>query len=540
MWSAPILNSMRQNGVRKAVAQRQVFTKADSKAEIFPEYVDNPGGFSKDILGIDLWEIQLQIALSVRDNPKTAVSACYSSGKTLLAAVLVLWWLFTRTPAMVVSTAPTDKQIRECLWYEIDRLHSEAKRRLGGKIQTKRARIDKNRRGMGFVGNKANSSSGVHSPENVLFIEDESAGIEAKVSSGFAGVTSSPSSRHLRIGNPMCDDGPFWDCFNNPVVASLWKTFFISAFDTPNVAAALAEVDQVEVDGKPTLEEAQRLLAALKARAITGNDSKVVVKGLCTPSWVAEQISELGTKHPNYIRRVLGKFWLQLDGSKVITQELLDLGIARWKSDEFLGDLSVCDVLSVDVAVGGADDTVLYKRCGRVTDFVDKWHPPKGCNDKWQAEKIIKWCVQLKPKRLVIDWTGTGRGVGNRVQEFKDENHAGLAGVEICLVNLGEKAFSDQYDRQSDEIAFAGRRALESDNPQAVALNPNDANLLKQLLWRSFHTNSKTQSLSVDSKRTLFELFSDSPDNADAWNLLFYRTKKEIDAQKKPTKVLVL
>lgn len=533
MWSAPILNSMRQNGVRKAVAQRQIFTRADTKAEIFPEFKDDPGGFSSQILGIDLWEVQLEIALSVRDNAKTAVSACYSSGKTLLAAVLTLWWLFTRTPAMVVSTAPTDKQVRELLWYEIDRLHSEAKRRLGGKIQTKRARIDKNRRGLGFVGNKANSSSGVHAPENVLFIEDESAGIEAKVSAGFAGVTSSPNSRHLRIGNPMCDDGPFWDCFNNPVVAALWKQFFISAFDTPNVKLCLSEAP--EDSGK---ELHQRLIAAHNARV--DKDCGVVVKGLCTPKWVAEQIAELGTKHPNYIRRVLGRFWLQMDGSKVITPDLIKLGTDRWNSDEFLGDLSVCDVLAVDVAVGGADDTVLYKRCGRVTDFVDKWHPPKGSNDKWQALKIIEWCVQLKPKRLVIDWTGTGRGVGNRVQEFKDDNHAALRDVEICLVNLGEKAFSDQYDRQSDEIAFAGRRALESDNPQAVALNPNDANLLKQLLWRSFITNAKTQTLSVDSKRTLMELFSDSPDNADAWNLLFYRTKQEIEAKKNPPKALVL
>lgn len=530
MWSAPILNSMRQNGVRKAVAQRQIITRTDSKAEIYPEYKDNPAGFSTDVLGIDLWEVQIAIACSVRDNPKTAVSACYSSGKTLLAAVLTLWWLFTRTPCMVVSTAPTDKQVRELLWYEIDRLHSGAKRRLGGKIQTKRARIDKQRRGLGFVGNKANTSSGVHAPENVLFIEDESAGIEQKVSSGFAGVTSSPSSRHLRIGNPMCDDGPFWSCFNDPIVAALWRQFFISAYDTPNVRAALA---RIPADG--TLTDDQRLLLALEMA-----EAEVVVKGLCTPEWVAEQIKEVGTKHPDYIRRVLGKFWLHLDGSKVVTQELVDLGVARWKSDEYLGDQSLCDVLAVDVAVGGADDTCLYKRCGRVTDFVDKWHPPKGCNDKWQALKIIEWCIQLKPKRLVIDWTGTGRGVGNRVQEFKDDGHHALADVEVCLVNLGEKAFSDQYERQSDEIAFAGRRALESDNPNAVALNPNDAALLKQLLWRGYTTNPKSQKLSADSKRTIADTYQDSPDNADAWNLLFYRTKKEIEAVKKPTRVLVL
>jgi phage terminase large subunit len=502
MWSAPILNSMRASAVRKTVAQRQIFTRSE-KAEIYPEYLEDPAGFSKDILGIELWEVQVEIACSVRDNPKTAVAACYSSGKTLLAAVLTLWWLFTRTPAMVVSTAPTDKQVKELLWYEVDRLHANARRRLGGKINSKRARIDKERRGLGFVGNKENTSSGVHVTKNALFIEDEAAGISPKVSSGFSGVTSSPNSRHLRIGNPICDEGPFWDCFNNPIVAALWKTFHISALDTPNVVAG-----------------------------------KQMVPGLCTREWVEEQRAEFGEKHPNWFRKVLGKFWFALDGSKVVTAELVEAGKQRWLSDEFLGSTDTCDVLSVDVAVGGDDDTVLYKLCSRIAMKVDNWHPPPGANAKWQAEKIIEWAERLQPRRLVIDFSGPGRGVGERVQEFQDAGR--IPEVEICLVNQGEKAYqSTHYERLSDELAFAARRALESDNPKCVAIDPTDEQLAKELTWRGYRVDARSQKLSVDSKRTIRDKYGDSPDSAEAFALLFFKTKQEVEEQANQTKVLV-
>lgn len=507
MWSAPILNSMRQSAVKKTVAQRQIFSRSDS-AEIYPEFADDPVGFARDVLGIELWEVQVQIAESVRDNPKTAVAACYSSGKTLLAAVLTLWWLFTRTPAMVVSTAPTEKQVVQALWHDVDRLHSEAKRRLGGKIFTKRARIDKNRRGLGFVGNSDNSTSGLHVKENALFIEDEAAGISPKVSAGFSGVTTSPNSRHLRIGNPICDEGPFWDCFNDPIESQLWKRFSISALDTPNVKAG-----------------------------------KVVTPGLVVLDWVEEQRRRYGTNHPDWIRRVLGQFWLQLDGSKVVTKELLELVKQRWASDEHLGDQTKCDVLSADVAVGGDDDTVLYKLCGRVVSYVDQWQPPGDLktNGKWQAKKIVEWATRLKPRRLVMDFTGPGKVVGEFVAEMKEQG--ALDGVELCLVCAGEKAFDSTYDRQSDELLWAGRRAMEADNPQAIAFDPvipAHVILMKELLWTGYQTDTKTQKISCDSKRTIRDKYGDSPDHRDAYNLLFFRTKAEIEAKKNPPKALVL
>ena len=39
-----------------------------------------------------------------------------------------LWYLYTRDPVAVLTTAPTHRQVKEILWREIRRLHASAKR----------------------------------------------------------------------------------------------------------------------------------------------------------------------------------------------------------------------------------------------------------------------------------------------------------------------------------------------------------------------------------------------------------------------------
>ena len=52
-------------------------------------YADNPLGYASDVLKIKLWAKQEEIALSVRDNPRTLVRSAFGVGKTFVAAALV-------------------------------------------------------------------------------------------------------------------------------------------------------------------------------------------------------------------------------------------------------------------------------------------------------------------------------------------------------------------------------------------------------------------------------------------------------------------
>lgn len=71
---------------------------------------------------------------SIRDFVRTAVKACHAPGKSFTAAVAALWFLFSFRNAIVITTAPTWRQVEDVLWREIRGLHEAAPYPLGGRF----------------------------------------------------------------------------------------------------------------------------------------------------------------------------------------------------------------------------------------------------------------------------------------------------------------------------------------------------------------------------------------------------------------------
>ncbi|MEM7556355.1 MAG: hypothetical protein AAF378_20090, partial [Cyanobacteria bacterium P01_A01_bin.84] len=83
-------------------------------------------------LGIEIvTEDQKQILLSVRDRKVTNVQASHSCGKTMISAIAATWWIFC-CDGLVITTAPTGRQVKELLWREIRKLYDRNKTILGG------------------------------------------------------------------------------------------------------------------------------------------------------------------------------------------------------------------------------------------------------------------------------------------------------------------------------------------------------------------------------------------------------------------------
>src|SRR3990167_3677335 len=91
-----------------------------------------PGLFSRKVLGNNPWAKQLEIMTSVRDNQRTSVRSANGVGKDWDAAEIVLWWLYTRYPAVVITSAPTNRQVEEILWGEIRKKFNNSRVKLGG------------------------------------------------------------------------------------------------------------------------------------------------------------------------------------------------------------------------------------------------------------------------------------------------------------------------------------------------------------------------------------------------------------------------
>jgi hypothetical protein len=89
--------------------------------------VKDPVAFARHILGAELWEREVEILRSIQTGRRTAVKACHGAGKTFSLALAALWWLARYEQGIVLTTAPTFRQVRTQLWLEIHRLAERAK-----------------------------------------------------------------------------------------------------------------------------------------------------------------------------------------------------------------------------------------------------------------------------------------------------------------------------------------------------------------------------------------------------------------------------
>ena len=78
-----------------------------------------PVSFARGILQDNPWDTQREILAAVAQHPRVAVKACHNSSKTFLAAEVLLWWITHFRDGIVVSTAPTDRQVEKLLWGEV-------------------------------------------------------------------------------------------------------------------------------------------------------------------------------------------------------------------------------------------------------------------------------------------------------------------------------------------------------------------------------------------------------------------------------------
>ena len=180
-------------------------------------------------LGANPWQKQKDILNALRDHEFVAVRSCNSSGKTFTAALATIWWLMAHERATVITTAPSDRQVKEFLWREIRSIYDRNRRLIGGKITATSLELSNKRFAYGFSTNTAERFQGFHN-ENVLIIVDEASGVREFIFDAILGALTSDNSKMLMIGNPTSLAGNFYDAFHKN--RQYWKTIHISAFDT--------------------------------------------------------------------------------------------------------------------------------------------------------------------------------------------------------------------------------------------------------------------------------------------------------------------
>ena len=461
-----------------------------------------PVDFIQQALGESLWSKQIEIAHSVVENQRTAVSACHAPGKSHLAARIVSWWIASHAPgtALAITIAPTHRQVRNIIWPHIRRCAYIAK--LPGEVLTQTWKINGDLVAYGFSPSPYDEAAtqGIHAP-NLLIVVDEAGGIGETVGRALEALMTGGNTRLLLLGNPPTDqeDGWFERCYTSP----LYHTIQIGAYDTPNFTGETVGICKT---CPPQVEE------------------HLITKHLVDQRWVDDVISEFGADSPFVEARVWARF-PRSSANKVIPFAWCEKSI---ENEDPIPSEAIR--LGIDIAADGGDEFVIAEADGYVTKVI---HRSSGSANE-NAVDVAKMCMDQihaaeakhaergisEPVKVKIDTIGVGWGVVSMLQKWSDEGrHKG----KIVPVNVAERAKDPEKFRNiRAELWWNGRTLLQPrpDGTQDVRLD-NDRKVMSQLAGPTFKSDSSGR-IQIESKVDMKRRGVSSPDRAEAVLLALY------------------
>ena len=448
------------------------------------KYPTDPVEFARDILGVELWSRQQQIAQSIVDNKNTVVPASKGVGKSVLAAILVCWWMSIWDDGVVITLAPSAKHVNSVIWRYIRQFGRSAN--LPGIILDTpqwKFQDDSQKTALGLSTYKRTkeeitSLQGYHSP-HLLVIMDEAAPMGQLVFDTVRGLVTSDENRTLAIGNPIAKSGPFY----NATMSPNWEFIHISALETPN---AIEKKDVIP--------------------GVTSyNWIKEAVVDHCKPCKPGEESEEHAFEFEGvwyipdlyFITEILGLF---PDESE---KQLIS---RAWIKTAYMLEVNTDDketVVSVDVARTGDESSIIVRTGYKVTYIERK----KIINKKDPTGEIVDWAIEIYSRfdatTIFVDALGIGAGVADGLRR------KGLPTFDVIFSSSPMNG--TLFANLRAEVYWNLRTLLQKE----VLELPED-DILESELSEMFVEYDRLGRLKLESKDDIRARTGKSPDTADA------------------------
>lgn len=426
--------------------------------------------FASDTLGVRLWEKQEEVLRAVERSRRVAVKSGNGLGKDFTAAVAVLWYVHAHDPAIVLSTAPTFRQVRHVLWRQIHRLYRNAADTLGGTMLDTRWEVADDRYAMGLSASDADQFQGFHC-ENMFVVVDEAEGVAEPIYEAVEAVMTSAHPTLLLIGNPTTTSGGFHRAFHRE--RGIYETITMSALESPNVV-----------------------------------EGRIAIPGLTTPAWVEERRAMWGENSEMFRARVMGEFPDRGEDNLISISDIDDATCPLGEAPASTGGYEPV-ILGVDVARYGVDRSVIMVRRGDVVVDVQVRH---GFPTTATTGQIVATAREHHPQQVNVDETGMGAGVVDPLREqgftvYGFNGSAAPVGEEMVCANLRAEGYWTLARRFRDHRIRI----------------PRDAELIAELASLRYRYNSRGKVL-MESKDSMKSRGLPSPDKADALMLAFLDT----------------
>lgn len=479
-----------------------------SIGSVLGEYTTDPIGFCSNLLHcpgptgaqpFQLWLKQQQLALAVRDHRRVAVRSGHKIGKSKFAAAIALWWALTRPRARVILTAPTERQVKKALWYEIRSFYASSPMLrqvlpLPPLDPSTGCQWEDGRELFGFTASSADNVSGPGGPE-VLVIIDEGSGVPRAVWEALQGIRAG-GGKVLALGNPTQTSGWFFDAFHERREG--WDLHHVSSAETPNVL-----------------------------------EGRMVVAGLADQEFIDEIASDYDIDSPVYAVRVLGNFPANV-ANAVLGLGLLEAARERWSDDTIARGLTID--LGVDVARFGDDYSAVSAREGLrlyTPAWFERERDVKACVNGYDSTKVAGMALQCmgalrdkkQPVRIKIDSTGGyGGAVADRLRELHERGDLDEF-VRIIEVNFAETSSEpDKYPKRRDELWFGARKFCK----EGGAIYDRDPKCDSELIAPTYSPVAGGQN-KVEAKIETKKRIGRSPDRAESALLAIWEPSSHID-----------
>lgn len=476
------------------------------------ELQKDPRKFCELILGIELEDVQVEIAENIRDYDRFACRSGHRIGKSWCLSAIMLWLYCCWTDARVFFTNATERQINEVNWIEIRRALANSGVCLSCKKKNKslpstqqHLRImapcphsaiidgkcsDRAQGGLhsndfrqitGFTAKDAEATAGL-AGENIFFLADEASGVKDQIFIAIEGNRAGGAKLAL-FGNPTVNDGEFYEAFYSKQLdeaagTGFYKTMTVSSRSTRNC-----------------------------------REGRVVVKGLATNDWCDEKLREWGADDAQYIVRVLGRHALGEDG-RMCSVATIVAAEKRWLEVGEEGQLYIgCDPAGPS---GVGDDSAFAARRGQK---IINLRTRKGLDEDGHLAEVLDMIATYgtpgEPAIVNTDCEGLGAGIVARFRQYAVNNPRVIIVRAIRGSSIAQRS-PLVYDRWRDELGGNFARWLRHGG--AIPTDTMLAKELHALELKTFRTARGERSKLV-SKEDLKKLLKRSPDRYDACSL---------------------
>ena len=496
------------------------------------QYYDNGRHveFVQEVLGRSPWSKQAEIISDVFQFPVVAVKSCNAAGKSDLASDVALAFLMCKPNSIVITTAPTWRQVKDVVWRYIRTKHAKAPVKLS-EAQCNQVGLDLNEEwfAVGLSTKDSEKFFGYHA-DDILVIVDEASGVEEEIWVGVDAVTPNLNAHVLAIGNPTNPDGRFYKMFQDPLV----KKHTITVFDTPNFTANnIMNVQQlVEFFTPPTdlEDESSQIMYMMDQQ----KKLKSPIPALISPMTVYRRYIQWGTEHPMWEALIMAQFPSQASTAliplglilksvevwKQIEQAKKDKAFAREVSKKPEWNIKIGEYYSygVDVARFGDDSTVLFPTKGGFAEKPISW---SKVDTSITTDRIIQNISLLDFRAVLrIDDIGVGGGVSDQLNKIKRDNPDKYH-YKVHRINASAGTTNpDKWFNLRTEI-FDRLAQMFIDHEIAI---PDDEELVSELATiRVKYVGKDNQIKQVESKANIKDRLKRSPDKADALAMAMYK-----------------